>query len=141
MPYDKKKGNAGKIGPVGEQASIEPRTNVSGENGHIDIQNPSDIDPGYFGQQLTPVLGRMLLRQSVLDHVNGRYEEAAHRLAWLYKLLKPRIERTDNSAPLIGDDTSNIDVVPDEFGHTHTNTKIEDIQDRPLPPNLRDGKR
>ena len=54
------------------------------------------------------------MRQSVLDHVNGRYEEAAHRLAWLYKLLKPRIERTDNSAPLIGDDTSNIDVVPDD---------------------------
>ena len=48
MPYDKKKGNAGKIGPVGEQASIEPRTNVSGENGHIDIQNPSDIDPLFW---------------------------------------------------------------------------------------------
>lgn len=121
----KKEGKPSTKGLNGREAS-PPRGNTPGTAGTADIQNPNNLNEDYFGEQLTPMLGRILLRQACLDHLNGHHEEAAKLLAWLYRLLAPQTPRAADSATLIDADAPGEDTVPDhEYEALRSQTALQ----------------
>lgn len=118
-------GNDGMPGERGEEAA-PATTNVSGAKGNASIQNVANQNDDFYAEHLTPLAGRMFLREAIMAHLNGRHTEAAHRLVWLHTLLGPDTPRMQDSSLFVDADLPNEKVVPDiEFDVLRRQTAVQ----------------